>query len=53
MYGTDINTLLVYQKSQQGTGLGNNIWKKSGNQGNLWVQATVTLQPQTGGYKVL
>lgn len=48
MFGSTMGSLVVYvknnvQKSQ--------IWKKSGNQGNLWLKARVTLK-SAGNFKV-
>ena len=54
MYGTHVNTLLAYLKTTDVTGLGTVLWKKSGDQGNKWIQASVTVNPskfyQVHGY---
>ena len=41
MYGNTINTLNIYMKPT--TGVMKTIWSKSGNQGNQWSNATVSL----------
>ena len=51
MYGTHINSLNVYLLNAGTTGLGNNIFRRRGNQGNKWIQGEVTIQTQPG-YKV-
>ena len=51
MYGTHINSLNVYLLNAGTTGLGNNIFRRQGNQGNKWIQGEVTIQTQPG-YKV-
>lgn len=48
MYGTSMGSLVVYLQDNVGT---TQVWKKSGNQGNLWQKARVTLKP-SGNYKV-
>ena len=42
MYGTNINKLNIYNG-------GNEIWTKSGNQGNAWKKAEVSV---TGNFDV-
>ena len=44
MYGLDVNTLNVYVK--QGGNLGTALWTRSGDQGNLWRHATVSVASQ-------
>ncbi|KAH3887698.1 hypothetical protein DPMN_011717 [Dreissena polymorpha] len=52
MYGQDINTLNVYvTASGQANNRGAPAWTRSLNQGNLWKQAQVTINP-TGSYQV-
>ena len=43
MYGVDINALNVYSKRSDEGGFGTLIWTNSGNQGNEWFKASVTL----------
>ena len=45
MYGTTMGTLNVY--AQSGGVLGTAIWKKTGNQGNKWFQAQVSVTQQS------
>ena len=44
MYGTTMGTLNVYTRT--GNSIGNSIWTKSGNQGNRWIKARVTVTSQ-------
>lgn len=52
MYGTHVNTLLVYLKPSTVQGLGTNIWKQTGDQGNKWILGEVTIAPSSPSYKV-
>ena len=45
MYGTTMGTMNVYART--GNSIGNPIWTKSGNQGNRWIQARVTVTSQS------
>lgn len=44
MYGSDMGTLNVYTRT--GNANGNPIWRKTGNQGNRWLKAQVTVTSQ-------
>ena len=45
MYGLDVADLRVYIK--KGSSLGSPLWTRSGDQGNLWRHATVSVTSQT------
>ena len=45
MYGTNMGTLNIY--AQSGNARGNPLWTKTGNQGNKWIQALVTVKSQS------
>ena len=45
MYGQHIEDLNIYTK--RAAGLGRPVWTKSGNQGNKWIQAQVTISAAT------
>jgi hypothetical protein len=45
MYGLDVDTLNVYIKI--GGKLGNPVWTRKGDQGDLWRHATVSITSQS------
>jgi hypothetical protein len=45
MYGVHINTLNMYLKNN---GALNNLWTKSGNQGNKWINGLVDINSVNG-----
>ena len=51
MYGNDIGTLEVM--SQTSTGSKTQLWSRSGDQGNQWLEVTVTIPKTTGKVTVL
>ena len=46
MYGLDVDTLNVYVKSN-GKPIGNPIWTRKGDQGDLWRHATLSVTSQS------
>ena len=46
MYGVDVDSFNVYVKSF-GAKLGNPVWKRTGDQGDIWRHATVSITSQT------
>ena len=45
MFGGTVNLLEVYVQEQNGSMYANQVWKLSGNQGNIWKLAQVTIPP--------
>ena len=45
MFGSGMGTLNVYART--GNAVGNPVWTKSGNQGNRWIRARVTVTSQS------
>lgn len=50
MYGSGIGRLNVYIK--RGNTLGTKVWFQSGNQGNRWLRAMITVQSPNMQWKV-
>lgn len=50
MYGRTIGSLKVYRRRST---LGTALWSKSGNHGNQWLVAHVTITSPTSGYQVV
>ncbi|XP_078692072.1 MAM and LDL-receptor class A domain-containing protein 1-like [Branchiostoma floridae x Branchiostoma belcheri] len=52
MYGDSTEELNVYQRSTSSTDLGTPVWSQTGDQGNVWKQATVNIVAARNFYVV-
>eukprot|EP00058_Branchiostoma_floridae_P021559 XP_002607049.1 hypothetical protein BRAFLDRAFT_118690 [Branchiostoma floridae] len=53
MYGSRTGTLAVFNKVYDQTNLGTRLWSLSGNQGDAWKRARVTLTPTASYFQIV